>query len=71
MVSLLITHLSDLQISLGMFLKNIIYISRHYTVSQKKLNLLALDHLRRSNFFWDTMYYYDCKESLLRRLVNH
>ena len=27
-----------------------------YTVSQKKLDLLAWDHLRRSNFFWDTMY---------------
>ena len=27
-----------------------------YTVSQKKLDLLAWVHLRRSNFFWDTLY---------------
>ena len=27
-----------------------------YTVSQKKIDLLAWDHLRRFNFFWDTMY---------------
>ena len=31
-------------------------ITRMYAVSQKKLDLLAWDQLRRSNFFWDTMY---------------
>ena len=33
-----------------------------YTVSQKKLGFLAWEHLRKPNFFWDTLYeFYNLK----------